>query len=296
MPENEGQATQLENSQVSETAVSQVEETTIQSEGASDVIGQIGKLLNPEGNQQETKTQEEIQVETKVEPQKEVAVIDDAMIKEYPALKMYRGKPLVELGKAYQNIVKAYTENQMRLKQIEKEQVRNTLPKPSEVPDPVEKPEEFQKWLAEYTEKVIQTNKPEPEPINWVGEVQKILPKEADVNVVLDEWSKFNAKRLFDPTGNLRPDVQKFYNENPDILLDEIQSFYGLSTQAQKNKMTIQQESKNTAYKTVTNALKKGNEDKENISNAQFNAVQRTDTTSEEDVILANIFKIAQGK
>ena len=112
----------------------------------------MGKLLHPVQEQIE-ESQEVIQ-ETKEEVQtKEVGIIDDEMIQQFPTLKMYRGKSLLDIPKAYHNLTLAYAEDHRRLKQIEKEQAKK-LPDISTIPDPVEKPEEHRKWLEDYTERV----------------------------------------------------------------------------------------------------------------------------------------------
>jgi len=96
--------------------------------------------------------------------------------------------------------------------------------------------------------------------------------------------------------GNLRPEPQQFYDKHPEILLNEIQSFYELSSNANKNKNVIQKESNDKAYKTITNSLKKAQENKDDLRGAQFNAVERTTQEKPEDEILAKIYKIAQGQ
>ena len=80
--------------------------------------------------------------------------------------------------------------------------------------------------------------------VNWVAKVQEVLPKDVDVQKVIDSWDKFNAERLYDEMGNLRPEIQTFYNSHPQILINEMKRHYALSSQAEKNSMTIQQGSK----------------------------------------------------
>lgn len=294
MNENEGQ--------VESTVENQAEAVQDQVEETSNVIEQVGQLLRQDAednqNVETNETQEaiqEVQQEESEAKSVEVGIIDDTMIQEYPALKMYKGKPIKDLGKAYQNIVKAYTESQKQLKQLEQEKAKQSLPKPTEVPDPVEKPEEFNKWLADYTDKIKQSVQPQPQPRDIVSEVATVLPKDADVTKVVNEWTNFNAERIFNEFGEIRPEVQAFYDRNPHILIGEIKSFYDLSSKAMKNTMTIQTEAKNQAYKTVTNSIKKANQNKEDVTQAQFNQISRTEQLTAEDALLANIYKIAQG-
>jgi len=262
------------------------------------VIEQVSQLLKPETNEVK-ETPEAIPETPEATPEevKPIGIIDDAMIQQFPTLKMYRGKSLLDLPKAYHNITLAYAENQKRLKQIEKEQAKIRLPKPSEIPDSVEKPEEFQKWLIDRDERIIQealAKVPKPE-IDWVAEVQKVLPRGVDANKVIDEWDKFNSSRLYDEWGQTRPEVSALYKSNPGILLDEIGKFYNLSSQAQKNSMTVERESNDKAYKTITNSLKKANENKEDLKGSQFNSTKRTEMSTPEDDMLALIYQKAQG-
>ncbi len=290
-----------EQSQVEQTAESQAEATESQVENTTDVVEQVGQLLTTETQDE---SQEEIQDKTQ-ETKEEVApvqvepVIDDTMINEYPALKMYKGKPLKDLGKAYQNIVKAFTENQMRLKQIEKERAKRSIPEPTEVPDPVENPDEFKKYMETYAASIKQQAIDEylsqaKVQTDWVAEARKIVPDGVDFNKFTQEFMMFNAERFYNELGEVRPEVENFYNANPQVLISEMKKYYELTSQANKNKSVIEKEGKDTAYKTITNSLKKAQENKDDQL-AQFNAVERSTQVTPEDEILANIYKIAQG-
>lgn len=290
-----------EQSQVEQTAESQAEATESQVENTTDVVEQVGQLLTKEPQDE---PQEEIQDKTQ-ETKEEVApvqvepVIDDTMINEYPALKMYKGKPLKDLGKAYQNIVKAFTENQMRLKQIEKERAKRSIPEPTEVPDPVENPDEFKKYMETYAASIKQQAIDEylsqaKVQTDWVAEARKIVPEGVDFNKFNQEFMMFNAERFYNELGEVRPEVENFYNANPQVLISEMKKYYELTSQANKNKSVIEKEGKDTAYKTITNSLKKAQENKDDQL-AQFNAVERSTQVTPEDEILANIYKIAQG-
>lgn len=286
-----------ENVQVEETVGSQVDETANNQVSETPVIEQVGQLLN--GNQTtEVEETEQVTPETQVAEPKEVGIINDEMIQQFPTLKMYRGKPLLDLPKAYHNITLAYAENQRKLKQLEKEQAKQKLPDLSKVPDPINEPEKFQSWLVEDRERIRQealSEVPKPE-VNWVSKVQEVLPKEADVDKVLDNFFTFNSERFYNEFGEFNKEVQDFYEKRPQILIAEIQKFYNLSSQAEKNSMTVQNEARNTAYKTITNSIKKSNENKESITKGQINTVQRSVQSTPEDDILASIFNIAQGK
>ena len=265
------------------------------------VIEQVSQLLQPETTEPKEQpkegTPEEPEATPEIKEEAKIGIIDDAMIQQFPTLKMYRGKSLLDLPKAYHNITLAYAENQKRLKQIEKEQAKIRLPNPKEIPDNVDKKEDFDKWLVDYTERIRQetlAEVPKPE-INWISKVQEVLPKDVDAQKVIDEWDKFNSARLYDKMGNIRPEISAFYNSNPEILLDEIGKFYNLSSQAQKNSMTVEKEANNKAYKTITDSIKKANENKEDLKGAQFNAAKRTEMSTPEDDILALIYQKAMG-
>lgn len=290
-----------EQSQVEQTAESQAEATESQVENTTDVVEQVGQLLTKEPQDE---PREEIQDKTQatkeeVAPVQVEPVIDDTMINEYPALKMYKGKPLKDLGKAYQNIVKAFTENQMRLKQIEKERAKRSIPEPTEVPDPVENPDEFKKYMETYAASIKQQAIDEylsqaKVQTDWVAEARKIVPDGVDFNKFNQEFMMFNAERFYNELGEVRPEVENFYNANPQVLISEMKKYYELTSQANKNKSVIEKEGKDTAYKTITNSLKKAQENKDDQL-AQFNAVERSTQVTPEDEILANIYKIAQG-
>jgi hypothetical protein len=299
-----------EESQELETTESQADGQPEAAEGQVEdsAIEQIGQLLgNPQEASEQSLEKEEPAVSE--EPKTEElakepveSVIDDTMINEYPALKMYKGKPLKDLGKAYQNIVKAFTENQMRLKQIEKEKAKRSIPEPSEVPDPVEKPQEFKKYLQDFADSMKKQgveeyiSQPREPQVDWVLEARKVVPEGVDFDSFRNDFMMFNAERFYNELGEVRPEVETFYNANPQILISEMKKHYELTSKANKSKTTIEKESKDTAYKTIKTSLKKAQENKEDLSGAQFNATNRTEQVSQEDEILANIYKIAQGQ
>jgi len=292
-------------SQVETAAQDQAEEAVeSQAENTTEVVEQIGQLL---GNEQPTEaveaeepTEEQPQAEepeTK-EPERPLT-IDEDMVKQYPRLKMYLGKNLKEdLPKAYDNVVQAYLKDHQELIKIKQEQAKK-LPELSDIPDPVEKPEDHKKWLADYTEQVRQAAlleaKNQPQPIDIVSEVGKVLPQGTDVKSVIDQFTMYNASRFYNELGELRPEVASFYDKHPEVLLNEIQSFHNLYSNASKNKNVIAKESKDTAYKTIKTSLKKAQENREDVQGLQFNAVPRTDASTAEEEILAKIYKIAEG-
>jgi len=302
-----------ENTQADPTVDNQAEAVENQVEEAP-VIEQIGELLKGNPNSEVEPIQEEVPAQDE-EPKEDLKekptevqneepkqskpdelIIDDALIERYPTLKMYRGKKILEdLPKAYHNIVLAYAEDHKKLKQIEKEQAKQKLPELSAIPDPVAEPDEFKKWLADYTEKVKSEVTPPPQ-VDWVAEARKVLPPEVDFDKVRENFLNFNAERFFNELGELRPEVAGFYEKNPHILINEMKTYYQLASQAEKNAMAIKSEANTKAYNTIKTSLKKANENKEDLPQAQFNQVGRTDRSTPEDELLANIYKIAQGR
>lgn len=294
----------MQDGQVTETLDGQ-EQSPVEQVEETPVVEQIGQLLNQEETVKEKETPETIPEkpqETIPEPEvveSKEAVIDDAITKDFPTLKMYLGKPLKDIPKAYHNLVLAYKKDHEELIKLKQEIANKEIPKPDDFPDPIEKPEDFKKALADYAEQIrkqaLSEARNQPEQYNLAGEVAKGLPEGTDVNDVLNQFTQFNTSRFYDQFGNLRPELQVFYESNPEVLRDEILSFYRLYSTASKSKTIIAKESKDTAYKTITNSIKKAQENKEDLQGTQFNAVSRSEITTAEDEMLAKIFNIAQG-
>lgn len=289
--------------QVDETVENQAEAVQDQVEETVDVQEQVSALLgNSEPIQEEVKEEpkkEEVQEEIQTNQQVPVeTIIDKTMIEQYPTLKMYLGKPLSEIPRAYDNLVSAYQKDHKELVKI-KNELAKKVPDPKEVPDPIEKPDDFKKWLSEYTEQVKQQaiidRQNQPEQIDWVAEAKKVIPAE-NFDEFRQEFLSYNAERFYDKFGELRKDVTDFYDKNPDVLLNEMKKYYNLSSKANKTKEVIQKESKDTAYKTISESLKKAKDHKEDLTGAQFNAVSREVSETEEEQILAKIYKKAQGQ
>lgn len=276
-----------------------------EAESEQTLVEQVGQLLRPEEVKEEPKEvvqpQEPEVIEGEPEvPQepKEPDVIDDSVIEQYPVLKMYRGKPIKEVLKAYDSIVRKFTSTSQELAKLKQKQT--TIPKPEEVPDAVENPEDFKKWIKEYTEQVREDERTrvlnQPEPPNLEVEIAKYLPKDADVQKVVDGWVRHNSEMIFNEFGDRRPEVTAFYNQNPEILISQIVKFYNLSSQAQKNELQVKTEGKKLAYENVKGAIRNANANKENIPNSTVNAIKRTDSFTPEEELLGKILtKLPQG-
>lgn len=316
-----GQVQETANSQVEETAESQVEQTaesqvsdTAESQVEStSVIDQIGQLLSTpqteepeEGetsdeseNTEEPKDSEESKDSQEPEKGKEQSepVVDDSIIEQFPYLRSYYGKPLKQVAVAYGHLVRELTKAKMELSELKKSKTEVKL---DEVPDPIEDPEGFKKWYAaeqqRIREEALQEAKLQAQPqVDWVGEVKKYLPPEADVNKVLNSFRNFNALRFYNEYGQIRPEIERFYNEHPEVLIEEIRNHYLLASQAEKNKMAIQNESNKKAYETVTKSLKKAKEHKEDLRSAQVNIVGRSQEMTPEEELLNSMFQKLKG-
>lgn len=266
-------------------------------------VEQVKNLLSPDSKEEseesdETESEEESQDESEEETQEETEeevepVISDEIIEQFPTLKMYRGKPLKELAPSYDKLVRKLHETIQKNKELTGKLEKTSLTELGEPPDPIENRKEFDEWLKKRDELVKSQVKTEPEPtVNPMAEVQKRLPEGTDINKVADEWAKFNAPRLFDATGALREDMQRMYRDDPDLMVNEIVSFYDLLSKAQQNDLSIEKKAKEETYKQTKQAFKKARETKKESS--QTKAVKRTVDSTPEDQMLANIFKYAE--
>lgn len=232
---------------------------------------------------QETKTQEPTEVEANV------PVITDDLINQYPALRSYRGKPLAEVAPVYQKLVAKMTKDAERIKELERKLEQTTLKELGEPPDPVDHRAEFDEWLKRRDELVKSQVKVEPEPqINYMAEVQKKLPN-VDINKLADEWAKYNSRRLFDEVGVLKPQIQKMYQDDPDLLIDEMVSFYNLASRANQNEFMIEKKAKEEAFVKTKEAFKQARKTQKESS--QVNVVSRTNELTPEDEILQKIYQ-----
>ena len=276
----------MDNEQVDSPVEGQEEQTQVSEQEAKE---QVKALLNDEPVETEV-AQEETPEQTEVETPKSV-VISDEIIDKFPSLKMFRGKNLEELAPVYDKLVRKYQNEIREKKELERKLEKTSLTELGEPPDPIENRAEFDKWLQKRDELVKSQVKTEPQPtMNPLAEVQKRLP-DVDINKVADEWAKFNARRLFDATGNLRPDIQKMYQEEPDLMVDEIVNFYGLLSKAEQNELAIETKAKEETYKRTKEAFKKAKETKKESS--QINSVPRTSTLTPEDELLNQIYQKA---
>lgn len=268
------------------------DETVELSEGEQ--VEQVRNLLNPDSTETKEAEESEAETETQEETQEEVKpdIISDEIIEQFPTLKMYRGKPIKELAPSYDKLVRKLHETIQKNKELEGKLSKTSLNELGEPPDPIENRAEFDKWLEKRDELIKSQVKVEPEPvINPLAEVKKRLP-DADVEKIADEWAKFNSRRLFDATGNLKPEIKKMYQEDPDLMVDELISFYNLLSKAEQNELQIEKKAKEETFKQTKEAFKKARQTKKESSQVQ--TVQRNVTTTPEDQMLMNILKYAE--
>lgn len=257
-------------------------------------VEQVRNLLNPDSTETKEAEESEAETETQEETQEEVKpdIISDEIIEQFPTLKMYRGKPIKELAPSYDKLVRKLHETIQKNKELEGKLSKTSLNELGEPPDPIENRAEFDKWLEKRDELIKSQVKVEPEPvINPLAEVKKRLP-DADVEKIADEWAKFNSRRLFDATGNLKPEIKKMYQEDPDLMVDELISFYNLLSKAEQNELQIEKKAKEETFKQTKEAFKKARQTKKESSQVQ--TVQRNVTTTPEDQMLMNILKYAE--
>lgn len=257
-------------------------------------VEQVRNLLNPDSTETKEAEDSEAETETQEETQEEVKpdIISDEIIEQFPTLKMYRGKPIKELAPSYDKLVRKLHETIQKNKELEGKLSKTSLNELGEPPDPIENRAEFDKWLEKRDELIKSQVKVEPEPvINPLAEVKKRLP-DADVEKIADEWAKFNSRRLFDATGNLKPEIKKMYQEDPDLMVDELISFYNLLSKAEQNELQIEKKAKEETFKQTKEAFKKARQTKKESSQVQ--TVQRNVTTTPEDQMLMNILKYAE--
>ena len=279
-----------------ETAVEETKQEDTLEVSEAEQKAQVKALLEPQEEVQTEVTQEETTETEPVQESKEEVTpktIDDKLIEKFPQLKMYRGKLIEDLAPAYANLVGKMYELSRENNELKGKLEKTSLDELGEPPDPIDNRKEFDKWLAK-RDSLIKSQIPEskPEPVNHLAVVQQRLPEGIDAQKVADSWTKFNAVRLFDETGNLRPEIQKLYQDHPEIMIDEITNFYKLSSQANQNEFMIQKKAKEEAYQKTKENFKQAQKTKKESSSV--NAVQRTTDVTPEDEILTKIYQLAQ--
>ena len=275
------------------------EETQVETLTEAEQKAQVQALLEtqPEETQETVQSSNEQIEQTETQETKEEATqeptINDELVEQFPQLKMYRGKLIKDLAPAYANLVGKLHEVIKLNNELKGKLEKTSLDELGEPPDPIEHRKDFDEWL-EKRDKLIKSQIPEskPEPINHLAIVQTKLPEGIDAQKVADGWAKFNSVRLFNETGNLRPELQKLYQEHPEIMIDEILNFYHLSSKANQNEFAITKQAKEQAYQQTKENFRQAQKTKKETSEAR--AIKRTVESTPEDEILTTIYKLAQ--
>jgi hypothetical protein len=283
-----------------ETTEEQSEETSEELEALSEeeTVAKVSELLNEQEETTEEQPEEvEAEAETEETPEEveaPVATVDEEFVKAYPATKAYIGKPVTELGKGYQSVVKEFYETRKENSELKKKLAEVSIPKLEDEPDPVEKPEEHKKWTEEREEAIRQDErnklKDQPQEINYMAELSKNLPSDVDVNKVVEGWSNANAYRLYDELGELMPEVQLLYRNKPHLLAQEITEYYNLTTKADKTDAQI----KKAAHTKSKEDFKKARRTKKTMPGSEVNVIERATETNETDRMLSNILEIVK--
>lgn len=260
-------------------------------------VEQVKALLSEETEPEPTPEPEpEPEPEAEPEPEKIVeSILSDEMIEKYPSLKALRGKSLKELAPVYDKLVRKYQNEIRENKELKGKLSKTSLQELGSPPDPIENPKEFKDYQDKRDELIRKQTRDEmaevKPTVNPLQEVKERLP-DVDIEKLADEWAKFNARRLFDSTGNLKPEIQKMYQEDPDLMTDEIINFYDLSSKANQNEFQIEKKATEKTYEKTKANFKEARKTKKEAS--QVNAVSRNVELTSEDVLLTNILKLVE--
>jgi hypothetical protein len=284
----------------------------VSDEQATEAVGELIQSANTQAEEeseaQETEVQAEEQAEAQVpeqtesqteEPEEQVTIpiIDDEMIKKNPVLRSYYGKPVTALGDAYQSLVSKYTKDSQTLKELEKKLAVLSRPKEddlSDMPDPQDEPEKYKQWLKDRDKRNQDYGKQEaqkePEPqVDVVAGLAQFLPKDTDVNAVIESWANNNAYRLYDQMGNLKPEMASLYNKDPNIFYQEVTEYYNRAVKDSKTTEEVKKE----GHKKLQKDFKKARASKKNMPKANVQAVPRGTELSQEEEMLLRIGELA---
>ncbi len=224
---------------------------------------------------EENKPAEESETEVdESETEREQPLIDDNIIKQYPALKSYKGQPITAAAKAYDELRRSTTRLNQELAELKKQQVQQ--PKVEEkIPDPIDNPEEYQKYIQkkieqrveEMVSQRIKVLEDSIQPIAVEKKQQEIisalktkLSDNTDPMTVIEGWKNDNQDLLFDNEGNLNSELIDFYDKHPEIFIRDVLNNFKLkeaeSAIKQKKKETKQNlvnETKKALKTTTTN-------------------------------------------
>lgn len=177
-------------------------------------------------------TKEQVQVDNN-----KTVIIDEDLVRQFPALRPLMGKEITELAKSYTELERTFTKSRQELselkKQLEQPKQTETQSQDTKIPDPVEDPEGYRKYVIEEARKaalesISQTQQPttttpkqeNPSTVFVYKQIEKLVPE------VNGEWATQRfIDSLRDETGYVPVSLQRYYSENPDKLVDDVVRF-----------------------------------------------------------------------
>ena len=223
--------------------------------------------------------------ETQVEPV--IPIIDDELVAKYPVLRAYYGKPVTDIAAGYQAIVTKFMNKSNDFAKMQKELDNISLQDLGDMPDSVEKPEEFKLWLKDRDEKNRQSATVEPQ-VDIIAELTTRLPAGTDVKTLVDSWANQNAQRLFDNMGNLRVEMQSLYQNNPDVLYQEVLAFQNSQAKENEDEAVVRK----AGHKKLQSDFKKARNSKKEMPNSNVQTISKEVKLTEEEEMLIRIGEI----
>uniref|UniRef100_A0A6H1ZX18 Uncharacterized protein n=1 Tax=viral metagenome TaxID=1070528 RepID=A0A6H1ZX18_9ZZZZ len=227
--------------ELEETGVEQPEVESNEAEEAEEqtVSDEIDALLGG-AESEETETQEIEQAEVS----KEQAVITDEIIKKFPMLKSFKGKPVEETFNAYEHLSRKLSPLSQKVKELQT-QLENKAEVKSEIKEELERidllelePEEQLKAIDKLIDRRLESRLKafeaklmplertarENEEARFLSEIQSVIPEGLKAVDVLGGWREENKEVLFDEEGNPTPLFQA-YVQMPELLKKEVAKY-----------------------------------------------------------------------
>lgn len=256
----------------------------------------------PEGEEEQEAEEAEGETETE-EAEPVIAVVNDELISKYPTLKGLRGKPIDDLAKSYDNIVRLSNKLSNELHSLKKSMVK-AEDNFSDMPDPVTEPDEFKAWMTERDKRILESVRTAPEGEESRTDVQEKLNHEIasrlkvktqEVPEIVKEFVLEKTDELYDETGQPNA-LHAFYLNNPDKFIADVVTYKKLRDY--ENSLQSVEKSKDIDLRKKTaEGVKKG------IQKANQSVVLNDPTRmtpkpkvklSNEDKILAEIYDMAR--
>ena len=287
-----------EDTQESEVQAEEAQEETQAEEQTElsdeQVAEQVSQLTNEESEVSEDQVEEQSEEteEQTEEVQAEIPIIDEEMVKDNPVLRSYIGKPVTNLAPAYQRIVSQYHNNSKELAELKRQIAESSLQNTDDIPDMVEKPEEFKKWkedFAKANQEIGAGQKQEPQ-VDLMAELAKRLPQGTDVNKTVQGFLNDNAERLFDELGQFRPEMESLYQKNPEVLYKEVVKFQ----QNYEKENEDEAVTRKAGHKKLKSDFKKARDSKKEAPGTQVNTISKDVKLTPEEEMLVEIQELVQ--